>query len=35
MSDPRPHHRLFELSWYDFFCGTATTVEAEMDLSLK
>lgn len=35
MSDPRPLHRLFELSWTDFFQGTAITVEAELDLSLK
>lgn len=35
MSDPRPLHRLFELSWIDFFQDTAISVEAEMDLSLK
>jgi hypothetical protein len=35
MSDPRPLHRLFGLSWIDFFQGTAVTVETEMDLSLK
>ena len=35
MSDPRPLHRLFGLSWIDFFQGTAITVETEIDLSLK
>jgi hypothetical protein len=35
MSDPRPLHRLFGLSWIDFFQDTAITVEMEMDLSLK
>lgn len=35
MSDPRPLHRLFGLSWIDFFRGTAITVETEIDLSLK
>src|SRR5437870_11728885 len=35
MSEPRPLHRLFELSWIDFFQGTALDVEKEMDLSLK
>ena len=35
MSDPRPLHRLFGLSWMDFFRGTAITVETEIDLSLK
>jgi hypothetical protein len=35
MSDPRPLHRLFGLSWIDFFQGTAVTVETEVDLSLK
>jgi hypothetical protein len=35
MSDPRPLHRLFGLSWIDFFQGTTITVEMEMDLSLK
>ncbi|HTU19537.1 MAG TPA: hypothetical protein VMG10_15865 [Gemmataceae bacterium] len=35
MSDPRPLHRLFGLSWIDFFQGTAVTVETEIDLSLK
>lgn len=35
MSDPRPLHRLFELSWTDFVQDTLITMEAEMDLSLK
>src|SRR5262249_24554265 len=35
MSEPRPLHRLFGLSWIDFFQGTAVAVETEMDLSLK
>lgn len=35
MSDPRPLHRLFGLSWSDFVQGTALTVESELDLSLK
>ncbi len=35
MSEPRPLHRLFGLSWMDFFRGTAVGVEPEMDLSLK
>ena len=35
MSDPRPLHRLFELSWIDFFQDSAVTVEPELDLSLK
>lgn len=35
MSNPRPLHRLFGLSWIDFFQGTAITVETEIDLSLK
>jgi hypothetical protein len=35
MSDPRPLHRLFGLSWMDFFQGTSITVETEVDLSLK
>ena len=28
-------HRLFELTWVDFFAGTEIVVEPEMDLSLK
>jgi hypothetical protein len=35
MSDPRPFHRLFGLSWIDFFEGSAISVETEMDLSRK
>lgn len=35
MSEPRPLHRLFGLSWIDFFQGTPITVETELDLSLK
>src|SRR5213080_4306652 len=35
MSEPRPLHRLFGLSWIDFFDGTAVDVETEMDLSVK
>ena len=35
MSEIRPLHRLFGLSWIDFFQGTPIAVETEMDLSLK
>ncbi len=35
MSETRPLHRLFGLSWIDFFQGTAVAVETELDLSLK
>lgn len=35
MIDPRPLHRLFGLSWIDFFQGTTINVETEIDLSLK
>src|SRR5258708_2371521 len=35
MSEPRPLHRLFGLSWIDFFQGTPIGVETELDLSLK
>jgi hypothetical protein len=35
MSEPRPLHRLFGLSWIDFFRGTPVGVETELDLSLK
>ena len=35
MSEPRPLHRLFGLSWMDFFQGTAIGVEMEIDLSFK
>ncbi|MCS6850180.1 MAG: hypothetical protein NZ700_03300 [Gemmataceae bacterium] len=35
MREPQPFHRLFGLSWMDFFQGTSVTVEIELDLSLK
>jgi hypothetical protein len=35
MSETRPLHRLFGLSWIDFFQGTTIDVQTEMDLSLK
>ena len=35
MSETRPLHRLFGLSWIDFFQGTPVAVETELDLSLK
>src|SRR5947209_19549393 len=35
MSEPRPLHRLFGLSWIDFFQGNTIGVETELDLSLK
>ena len=35
MSDPRPLHRLFGLSWIDFFQDTTISVETEIDLSIK
>lgn len=35
MADPRPLHRLFGLTWIDFFEGTSVEVETELDLSLK
>ncbi len=35
MSETRPLHRLFGLSWIDFFQGTPIVVETELDLSLK
>ena len=35
MDEQQPWHRLFALSWVDFFRGTLVTVEAEKDLSLK
>jgi hypothetical protein len=35
MSEIRPLHRLFGLSWIDFFQGTPIVVETELDLSLK
>ncbi len=33
--NPQPWHRLFGLSWMDFFQGLPVTVEMEKDLSLK
>jgi hypothetical protein len=33
--EQRPWHRLFGLSWMDFFRGTAVQVEMERDLSVK
>lgn len=35
MSEVKPLHRLFGLSWIDFFQGAPIDVETEMDLSLK
>src|SRR3954454_10297933 len=35
MSEPRLWHRLFALSWLDFFRGLPVTVEPEKDLSVK
>ena len=35
MSEPRPLHRLFGLSWIDFFEGTSVDVQTEIDLSIK
>src|SRR5437588_321093 len=35
MSEPRPLHRWFDVAWADFLQGTAVSVEAELDLSLK
>ena len=35
MDEPRPWHRLFGMSWQDFFAGLPVTVEAEKDLSEK
>ena len=35
MNEPKPWHRLFGLSWMDFFRGMPVTVEMEKDLSLK
>jgi hypothetical protein len=35
MSEIRPLHRLFGLSWIDFCQGTPIAVETELDLSLK
>jgi hypothetical protein len=35
VNEVEPLHRLFGLSWIDFFQGTSVTVETEQDLSLK
>jgi hypothetical protein len=35
MAEARPFHRLFGLSWIDFFRGTDIEVQTELDLSLK
>lgn len=35
MDEQRPWHRLFGLSWTDFFRGLPVTVEPEKDLSVK
>jgi hypothetical protein len=35
MNEPTPLHRLFGLSWIDFFHDTGVDVEVEVDLSLK
>lgn len=35
MDDLRDWHRMFGLSWMDFFHGLPVTVEVEKDLSLK
>jgi hypothetical protein len=35
MSEHRPLHRVFGLSWIDFFHDTNVSVDSEMDLSLK
>ena len=35
MNEKSPLHRLFGLSWIDFFQGTAISVETEVDLSFK
>jgi hypothetical protein len=35
MNDLQPLHRLFGLSWMDFFQGTDVDVQMEIDLSLK
>jgi len=35
MDEPRPWHRLFGLSWMDFFHGLPVTVDLERDLSVK
>jgi hypothetical protein len=35
MDEPQSWHRLFGLSWTDFFRGMPVTVEPEKDLSVK
>jgi hypothetical protein len=35
MEEQRPWHRLFGLTWSDFFTGQPVTVEMEKDLSLN
>jgi hypothetical protein len=35
MSDPKPLHRLFSLTWIDFFEGTPVVVKKDLDLSIK
>src|SRR4051812_144538 len=35
MSEPRPWHRLFGLTWTDFCDGTALEVHPEIDLSVQ
>ena len=35
MDEQRPWHRLFSMSWTDFFRGMPVSVDAERDLSLK
>ena len=35
MDEQRPWHRLFSMSWTDFFRGMPVTVDSERDLSLK
>ena len=35
MNEQQPWHRLFGLSWTDFFRGLPVTVDPEKDLSVK
>ncbi len=35
MTGPTPFHRVFGLSWKDFFDGTDVEVHTEIDLSIK
>src|SRR5580698_10443868 len=35
MTEPRPFHRFFSLSWVDLCDGSDITVETELDMSLK